>query len=125
MSLGASLILKTPNLELILATIEPDELGESLVGLGVNLIFPEPLTYTPSITRVFSLNLIGVDEFYALLTWDDNANFGNLIQVHSDHSYKKTPYYKYFDDSRPRGLGAELRLFDVSPDKSVEQASIE
>ena len=91
MSLGDSLILKTPNLELILATIEPDELGESLVGLGVNLIFPEPLTYTPSITRVFSLNLIGVDEFYALLTWDDNANFGNLIQVHSEFSYKKTP----------------------------------
>ena len=41
------------------------------------------------------------------------------------HCYKKTPYYKYFEDSRPRGLGAELRLFDVSPDKSVEQASIE
>ena len=37
----------------------------------------------------------------------------------------KNPYYKYCKDSRPRGLGAELRLFDVSPDKSVEQASIE
>ena len=38
---------------------------------------------------------------------------------------KKNPYYEYFEDGRPRGLGAELRLFDVSPDKTVEQASIE
>ena len=108
-----------------LATIEPDELGKNLVGFGVNIICPNPLIYAPSIARVFSLNLIRVDEFYALLTWDENANFGSLIQVHSDFSYKKTPYYKYFDDSRPRGLGAELRLFNVCPDKSVELASIE
>ena len=73
----------------------------------------------------FPLNLIIVDEFYALLTWDDNAYFGNLIQVHSDFSFKKTLYYKHIGDSRPRGLGAELRLFDVCPDKSVEQACIE
>ena len=57
----------------------------------------------------FFLNLISVDEFYALLNWDNNANFGNLIQVHSNFSYEKTPYNKYFEDSRPRGLGAELR----------------
>ena len=80
---GAFLKMKTPNLDLILANIEPDELGKNLVGFGVNLICPEPLIYAPSIARVFSLNLIRVDEFYALLTWDDNANFGNLIQVHS------------------------------------------
>ena len=105
--------------------MEPDELGKNLAGFGVNLMCPEPSIYAPSIARVFSLNLIRVDEFYALLTWDDNANFGNLVQVHSDFSYKKIPYYKYFEDSRLRGLGAELRLFNVSPDKSVEQASIE
>ena len=122
---GDFLKMKTPDLDLILATMEPDELGKNLTGFGVNLICPEPSIYAPSLARVFSLNLIRVDEFYALLTWDDNANFGNLIQVHSDFSYKKTPYYKYFEDSRPRGLGAELRLFNVSPDKSVEQASIE
>ena len=91
----------------------------------MNLICPEPLTYTPSIARVFSSNPIRVDELYALLTWDDNANFGNLIQVHSDDNYKKTPYYKYFGDLRPRDLGAELRFFNVCPDKSVDQASIE
>ena len=71
-------------LDLILANIEPDELGKNLVGFGVNQICPEPLIYAPSIARVFSLNLSRVDEFFAFLTWDDNANFGNLIQVHSE-----------------------------------------
>jgi len=112
-------------LNTILATIEPDDLGKNLVGFGVNIICPNPLIYAPSIARVFSLNLIRVDEFYAILTWDNNANFGNLIQVHSDCSYKKTPYCKYFGNSEPRGLGVELRLFNVSPDKSVELANIE
>ena len=83
--------MKTAHLDLVLATIEPDELGKNLVGFGVNLVCPEPLIYAPSITRVFSLNLIIVDEFYDLLTWDDNAYFGNLIQVHSDFSCKKIP----------------------------------
>ena len=74
-----------------LATIEPDELGKNLVGFGVNIICPNPLVYAPSIARVFSLKLIRVDEFYALLTWGDIANFGNLIQVHSEYTYKKKP----------------------------------
>ena len=73
-------------LNTILATIEPDDLGKNLVGFGVNIICPNPLIYAPSIARVFSLNLIRVDEFYAILTWDNNANFDNLIQVHSDCS---------------------------------------
>ena len=37
----------------------------------------------------------------------------------------KTTYLKYFGDRRPHGLGAELLLFDVSPYKAVEQASID
>ena len=117
--------MKTPNLDLILATMEREEPGKSLIGFGVNLICPDPLNYAPSVARVFSLNLINVDEFYAPLAWNDNANFDKLIQVHSDYSCKKTSYYKYFGDSRPRDLGAELRLLNVSPDKSAEPASIE
>ena len=91
----------------------------------MNIICPNPLIYEPLIARVFSLNLIRVDEFYAFLAWDNNANFDNLIQVHSDCSYKKTHYCKYFGNSEPHGLGVELRLFNVSPDKSVELANIE
>ena len=75
--------MEVPNLDLSLANIEPDELGKNRVDFGVNLICPEPMIYAPSIARVFSQNLNRVDEFYALLTWDDNASFSNLIQVHS------------------------------------------
>ena len=117
--------MEAGKLNTTLATIEPDELGKNLVGFGVNIICPNPLVYAPSIARVFSLKLIRVDEFYALLTWGDNANFGNLIQVHSDYTYKKNPYYEYFGNSEPRGWGVELRLFNVNPDKSVDLANIE
>ena len=81
--------MEVPNLDLSLANIEPDELGKNRVDFGVNLICPEPFIYAPSIARVFSSNFAKVDDFFALLTWDDNANFGNLIQVHSEFSYKK------------------------------------
>ena len=37
----------------------------------------------------------------------------------------KTPYYKYFGNSEPRGFGVELRLFNLSLDKSVELTNIE
>ena len=38
-------------------------------------------------------------KFYALLTWDDNANFGNLIQVHSDNVQfiQETGFFKDTD----------------------------
>ena len=74
--------MKTPQLGLMLVTIEPDELDKNLVGFGGNLKCPEPLIYAPSIAQVFSLNLFRVDEFQALLSCDDTANFGNLMQVH-------------------------------------------
>ena len=83
--------METTKLNTNIATIEPDDLGKNLVGFVEDIICPNPLIYAPSISRVFSLNLIRFDKFYALLTWDDNANFGNLIQVHSDYTYKKKP----------------------------------
>ena len=83
MSKESSFKMRTSNLEIILANIEPDEPGKKPVGLGINLICPEPIIYATSIARVFSANLNRVGEFYAVLTWDDSANFGNLIKVHS------------------------------------------
>ena len=53
MSSGAFLKIKTPNVDLILAVIEPDELLQSLIGFGVNLLGPEPLVYALSIARIF------------------------------------------------------------------------
>ncbi len=32
--------MKTPHLDLVIATIEPDELGKNLVGFGLHLICP-------------------------------------------------------------------------------------
>ena len=88
MSYGAFVRIEAIKLNTILATIEPDDLGKNLVGFEIYIICPNPLIYAPSITRAFSLNLIRVDEPYALKTWDNNANFGNLIQVHSDCRWK-------------------------------------
>ena len=83
--------MRTPHLDWVLATIEPDELNKNLDGFSVNPICPEPLIYAPPIAHLFSRYLIKFDEFYAVLIWNDNAYFGNLIQVHSDFNYKKLP----------------------------------
>ena len=108
-----------------LKDIEADELGRRLKGMGINLLCPDPLTYTPVLARVMGFELIRLDEFFALLSWQSPPDTQSLIQLHADKSYAGNPYHAYLGESRMRGLGVELRLFDLDPDAAVTRAEAE
>ena len=56
------------------ATIEADDLGRMLRGMGINLLCPNPQDYAPRIAHVLGLNIIRVDEFFGLLSWQDDPD---------------------------------------------------
>jgi uncharacterized glyoxalase superfamily protein PhnB len=42
--------------------------------------------------------------------------------LHADGTYHANPLLPLLDDSAPRGLGAEIRLYDCDPDDAVMRA---
>lgn len=104
------------------ATIEADDLGRMLRGMGINLLCPNPQDYAPRIAHVLGLNIIRVDEFFGLLSWQDDPDHNGLIQLHADKTYAAHPYYVMLGENQPRGIGLELRLFETDPDAAVRRA---
>ena len=104
------------------ATIEADDLGRMLRGMGINLLCPDIRDYAPRIAHVLGLNIIRVDEFFGLLSWQDDPDHNSLIQLHADKTYAAHPYYVMLGENQPRGIGLELRLFETDPDAAVRRA---
>jgi len=108
--------------DLNLKDIEADDLGRRLKGMGVNLLCPDPLTYAPELARIMALELIRVDAFFALLSWKSPPEINTLIQLHADKSYANNPYHACLKEAGMRGIGVELRLFDIDPDAAAKRA---
>ena len=104
------------------ATIEADDLGRMLRGMGINLLCPDPLDYAPRIAHVLGLKIIRLDGFFGLLSWLDNPDSDSLIQLHADKTYAQHPYHAMLGENQPRGIGLELRLFECDPDAAVIRA---
>lgn len=45
------------------------------------------------------------------------------IMLHADHTYDRNPWYPDLAAGKPRGLGAEIRLFGMDPDALAARAS--
>ena len=108
-----------------LKDIEADDLGRRLRGMGINLLCPDPILYAPELARIMALELIRVDAFFALLSWASPPQTNTLIQIHSDKSYASNPYHACLGEGQMRGVGVELRLFDVNPDDAAKRAEAE
>jgi len=94
-----------------------DEYGRSLPAFTLNLLVAD-------IARsiAFYRDVLGSEVRY----WD--ADFAALkvgeldFMLHADHTYEGHPWSKRLGRERRRGLGAELRLFEVDPDAAVARA---
>ena len=75
------------------ATIEADDLGRMLRGMGINLLCPDPQDYAPRIAHVLGLKIIRLDGFFGLLSWLDDPDSDSLIQLHADKTYAQHPYH--------------------------------
>ena len=99
------------------------ELGQSLRGMGINLLVKNMTDSLHFATTVLGATVVHTDnnDFAFIKLGDDRW------MLHSDRSYKGNALYGLLknDDGTPlegRGVGIEIRLYDVDPDMAVLNA---
>ena len=94
-----------------------DEYGRRLPKFSVNLIVADVARAVAFYRNVFGAKAVYEDVDFAAM---DIA--GLEFMLHADHTYDQHPWHARLLTTRQRGLGAELRLFGVSPDEIEARA---
>ena len=98
-------------------TIEADAFGQSLKGMGLNLLVRDVPRQCVFLTSVFSMSCHQVTQDFAIVT------YGNQVfQIHADGTYHSNPLLGLLPETPPRGAGIEIRLYDTDPDAAAAQA---
>ena len=98
-----------------------DEYGRSLKGLGVNLLVRDVARSVAFAKDVLGAAVAYADRDFAVLR-HATPRSGAEWMLHADGTYAANPLLALLDDSAPRGLGAEIRLYDCDPDQAVARA---
>jgi catechol 2,3-dioxygenase-like lactoylglutathione lyase family enzyme len=98
-----------------------DEYGRSLKGLGVNLLVREVARSVAFARDVLGASVAFADADFAVLRYRTPRAEAEWM-LHADGTYHANPLLPLLDDSAPRGLGAEIRLYDCDPDACVTRA---
>jgi catechol 2,3-dioxygenase-like lactoylglutathione lyase family enzyme len=91
--------------------------GHSLKGFNVNLLVRNVRAAVAFETEVLGVTLVHQDPDFAVL-----SHGGTVWMLHADHTYDKHPLSPLLGDGAPRGLGCELRLYDLDPDACEARA---
>jgi uncharacterized glyoxalase superfamily protein PhnB len=95
----------------------PDEYGRSLPDFTVNLLVRDVARSIEFYTRVLEAQVSYQDVDFAAF------RVGSLeFMVHADHAYDHHPWFPRLQTETARGLGAELRLFNIDPDRLEARA---
>ncbi len=89
-----------------------DEYGRRLPKFTVNLIVADVARAVAFYRDVLGAKAVYTDVDFAAM---DIA--GLEFMLHADHTYDQHPWHTRLLSTAQRGLGAELRLFGVSPDE--------
>ncbi len=107
------------------------EFGRSLSAFSVNLLVADVERAVAFYREVFQAEVRYSDpDFAALrieaLTPGPSPVRGRRVMtelmLHADHTYEGHPWHRRLTAGDGRGLGAELRLFGVDPDRLEERA---
>jgi catechol 2,3-dioxygenase-like lactoylglutathione lyase family enzyme len=91
--------------------------GPTLSGLSVNLIVRDVARSIPFYSGVLELRLLYSDEDFAAFERE-----GVRLQLHADHTYAQMPWASRLRDESKRGLGAEIRILGIDPDRAEKRA---
>jgi len=91
--------------------------GRSLRGFGVNLLVAEIERAVAFQTEVLSAVVVYADEDFAVLETADSS-----WMLHADHTYSDHPLKGSLRPDMARGLGVELRLYQMDPDACEARA---
>ena len=94
-----------------------DEYGRSLPAFTLNLLVTDVARSVAFYREVLGCEVRYFDPDFAAL------RLGELdFMLHADHTYEGHPWSERLARERRRGLGTELRLFEVDPDAAVVRA---
>jgi uncharacterized glyoxalase superfamily protein PhnB len=88
-----------------------DDYGRRLPKFTVNLIVSDIARAVAFYEKVLGAKAVYSDPDFAAM--DIN---GLEFMLHADHAYDQHPWHESLQAGTKRGLGAEIRLFGVSPD---------
>ena len=91
--------------------------GRSLTGLGFSLIVGDLTRSIHLITQVLGGTLLFRTDAFAALKL-----CGNDLMLHVKSTYARNELHPTLESDAPRGVGVELRCFDVDPDKAEVRA---
>ncbi|MBB3066402.1 VOC family protein [Limibacillus halophilus] len=93
------------------------EYGRSLQGVGLNLLVADVAREVDFLTTVFALKPRFANKDFAVMT-----HAGQDWMLHGDHTYHSHPLLGFLSDGVARGLGIEIRLYDLDPDTAERRA---
>jgi catechol 2,3-dioxygenase-like lactoylglutathione lyase family enzyme len=93
------------------------EYGRSLRGLTLNLLVRDVAAALPFHREVLGAEVVYHDADFAVL-----RAHGSEWMLHADHTYDQHPLHPSLASGRERGLGAEIRLHGVDPDRAEAAA---
>lgn len=91
--------------------------GQSLSGLGVNLLVRKIYDALAFQTRVLEATVVYCDPDFAVV-----RGAGSEWMLHADHTYADNELYGIIKSADARGVGVELRVHGCDPDAAVERA---
>jgi len=101
-----------------LETVSAEDFGQSLTGLGVNLLSPDVVAFAGFLTDVFGLTAHRLSGDFAIIRHGDA-----LMQIHADATYGAHPALSLVPEMPPRGGGVQLYLFGIDPDAAIARAT--
>jgi len=112
---AASSIMTTssPDLE----TISAAAFGQSLSGIGLNLLSRDVRGLAAFLSDVFGLSVHRLSDDFAIL-----RHGAMILQLHSDASFARQPLPGLIPENPPRGGGVQIYLFGVDPDVAIARA---
>ena len=97
--------------------MQADDYGRGLPDFTVNLLVRDVARSVAFYRDVFGAKVHHSDADFAAL------RAGRIeFMVHADHTYEHHPWHAELTGGGRRGLGAELRLFNVDPDELEKRA---
>lgn len=100
-----------------LDTVDAAVFGQSLKGLGLNLLVKDVGRSTDFLRDVLGMEVFQSSNDFAIL-----RSGSAILQIHADHTYHSNPLAGLLPEAGVRGAGAELRLYEVDPELALEQA---
>ncbi|MGR3914727.1 MAG: VOC family protein [Gammaproteobacteria bacterium] len=100
-----------------LRTLSADELGRLFDGFGINLLARRVGANAAFLRDVLQFEILRQSDDYAVL-----AHRGVWVQLHADATYARHPLSALLPEAGMRGIGLELRLYQVDPDAAEKRA---